>query len=89
MPPMPDTRTISQLEAEGYTAVLCTCRNPSCRNCVGFPFDMIRSKRPRLMLSAMTIEELGRKMPCGKCGGRDVAYREHRQSDAQGFAKRY
>jgi hypothetical protein len=31
---------------------------------------MIRDQRPHLMLSAMTIAELAKKMPCGKCGGR-------------------
>lgn len=86
---MPDTRTISQLEAEHYTAILCECRNPACRNRVGYPFKMIRKDRPRLMLSAMTIAELGARMPCGKCGSRDVAYRACRQSDAPGFAKSY
>src|SRR5258706_11863331 len=32
---------------------------------------------------------LGVKMRCGKCGGRDVAYRACRQEDAPGFAKSY
>jgi hypothetical protein len=83
------TKTISQLEVEGYTAILCECRDPKCRNRVAYPFKLIRNERPKLMLSAMTIDELGAKMPCGKCGSRDVAYRPHRQSDAPGFARRY
>jgi hypothetical protein len=41
------------------------------------------------MLSAMTIPDLGAKMPCGKYGSRDVIYRPHRQSDASGFATRF
>jgi hypothetical protein len=80
-------QTISQLEAERYTAILCECR--ACRNRVAYPFRLIRMERPRLMLSAMTIPDLGAKMPCGKCGSRDVIYRPHRQSDASGFATRF
>jgi len=38
------------------------------------------------MLSAMTIAELGKKMACGKCGSRDVAYKAWRQQDAPGLA---
>lgn len=86
---MPDTRTISQLEAEDYTAILCECRNTACRNRVAYPFELIRKDHPRLMLSAMTLAELGKKMPCGQCGGRDVSYRAERQSDATGFARSY
>jgi hypothetical protein len=41
------------------------------------------------LLSAMTIADLAKKMHCGKCGNRDVAYKAWRQEDAPGFAKRY
>jgi hypothetical protein len=82
-------KTISELEAEHYTAILCECRDPACRNRVAYPFKLIRLERPRLLLSAMTIAELGARMPCGKCGGRNVGYQPHRQSDAPGFAKSY
>jgi hypothetical protein len=50
---------------------------------------MIRDRRPHLMLSAMTIAKLGKKMPCRKCGGRDVKYRAWRQEDAPGYAKNF
>jgi hypothetical protein len=63
--------------------------NPDCRNWVAVPFKMIRDQRPHLMLSAMTIAELARKMACGKCGGRDVKYRAWRQEDAPGYAKNF
>ncbi|SDD96111.1 hypothetical protein SAMN05216337_1017165 [Bradyrhizobium brasilense] len=83
---MPD-KTISMLEVERYTHIECRCR--SCRNWVAVPFDMIRRQRPRWLLSAITIEDLGKKMPCGKCGSRDVEYKPMRQEDAPGYAKRY
>jgi hypothetical protein len=35
----------------------------------------------------MTFDELASKMPCGKCGGRDVEYKPDRQEDARGYAK--
>jgi hypothetical protein len=38
---------------------------------------------------AMTIAELGAKMRCGKCGGKDVLYKVARQEDTPGFAKSY
>jgi hypothetical protein len=85
---MPD-KTISQLEGEHYTHIECECRNPACRNWVAVPFKMIRDQRPHLMLSAMTLAELARRMPCGKCGGRDVKYRAWRQEDAPGYAKNF
>jgi hypothetical protein len=47
------------------------------------------ARQPDLMLSAMTIADLAKKMHCGKCGNRDVAYKAWRQEDAPGFAKRY
>jgi hypothetical protein len=82
-------KTISQLEAERFTHIECECRNPACRNNVWYPFKLIREERPRLMLSAMTIAELGARMPCGKCGGRDVLYKPVRQEDTTGYAKSF
>jgi hypothetical protein len=78
-------KTISQLEGERYTHIECECRNPACRNSVWYPFKLIRQERPRLIISAMTIAELGAKMRCGKCGGKDVLYKE----DTPGYAKGY
>jgi hypothetical protein len=49
----------------------------------------MKPPQPDLMLSAMTIADLAKKMHCGKCGNRDVAYKAWRQEDAPGFAKRY
>jgi len=50
---MADTRTISQLEAEGYPWIGCEC----CKGTVwGVPFKMLRERIP--MLSAMTLDQL-------------------------------
>ena len=53
---MTDTRTISQLEAEGYPWIGCEC----CKGTVWVTFKMIRQKVP--MLSSWTLDELGAKM---------------------------
>lgn len=76
-------KTISVLEAQGYTHIRCICR---CRHCVDYPFVLIRKERPRMMLSAMTLAELAAKMRCEKCGARDFGFHAWRQSDANGFA---
>jgi hypothetical protein len=55
---MTDTRTISQLEAEGYPWIGCEC----CKGTVWVPFKMIRQKIP--MLSSWTLDDLGAKMKC-------------------------
>jgi hypothetical protein len=78
---MPDTRTISQLEAEGYPWIACEC----CKGTVWFPFKMIREKVP--MLSAMTLDQLGAKMKCDKSGKQPARYYPARQTDAPGYAK--
>jgi hypothetical protein len=59
---MADNRTISQLEAEGYPWIGCEC----CKGTVWVPFRMLRERIP--MLSAMTLDQLGAKMRCDKCG---------------------
>jgi hypothetical protein len=74
---------ISQLEAEGYPWIGCEC----CKGTVWVPFKMIRQKIPGL--SAWTLDELGAKMKCDKCGKRPEQYYPARQSDAPGFAKNY
>jgi hypothetical protein len=78
--PMTDTRTISQLEAEGYPWIGCEC----CKGTVWVPFKMIREKIPAL--SAWTLDELAAKMKCGK---RPERYYPARQSDAPGFARSF
>jgi hypothetical protein len=80
---MPNTRTISQLEAEDYSWIGCAC----CKGTVWVPFKMIRQKIP--MLDAMTLDELGARMRCQRCGGRPARYYPARQSDAPGFARSY
>ena len=66
---MADTRTISQLEAEGYPWIGCECRGcECCKGTVWVPFNMIREKLP--LLSAMTLDEVGAKMKCERCGKR-------------------
>jgi hypothetical protein len=65
---MADNRTISQLEAEGYPWIGCEC----CKGTVWVPFKMLRERIP--MLSAMTLDQLGAKMRCDKCGKRPERY---------------
>ena len=80
---MTDTRTISQLETQGCPWIGCEC----CKGTVWVPFKMIRQKIPGL--SSWTLDELGAKMKCDKCGKRPERYYPARQSDAPGFAKGY
>jgi hypothetical protein len=61
---MTDIRTISQLEAEGYPWIGCEC----CKGTVWVPFNMIREKIPAL--SSWSLDELGAKMKCDRCGKR-------------------
>ena len=78
---MTDTRTISQLEAEGYPWIGCEC----CKRTVWVSFNMIREKIPAL--SSWSLDELGAKMKCDRCGKRPERYYPAKQSDAPGFAK--
>ena len=80
---MPDTRTISQIEAEGYAWIGAEC----CNGTVWVPFKMIRAQLPTL--SALTIDEVGAKLRCDRCGQRPARYYPARQDEAPGFAKRY
>ena len=80
---MTDTRTISQLEAEGYPWIGCEC----CKGTVWVPFRMIRETIPAL--NSWTLDELGAKMKCEKCGKRPQRYYPARQSDAPGFARSF
>ena len=73
---MTDRRTISQLEAEGYPWIGCEC----CKGTVWVPFKMIRQKVPGL--SAWTLDELGTKMKCDKCGKWPERYYPARQMAA-------
>jgi hypothetical protein len=54
---------------------------------VWVPFKMIRQKIAGL--SAWTLDELGAKMKCDKCGERPERYYPARQSDAPGFARSF
>jgi hypothetical protein len=76
---MADNRTISQLEAEGYPWIGCEC----CKGTVWVPFRMLRERLP--MLSAMTLDQLGARMKCDKCGKRPERYYPANQSDTPGF----
>ena len=80
---MPDTRTISQLESEGYQWIGAEC----CKGTTWVPFKMIRQKIP--LLSAMTLDEVGAMLKCEKCGKRPLRYYPARQGDAPGFATSY
>ena len=78
---MPDNCTISQLEAEGYPWIGCEC----CKGTVWVPFRMLREKPPNL--SAMTLDELGARMRCDKCGKRPERCYPANQSDTPGFVR--
>jgi hypothetical protein len=58
-----------------------------CKGTVWVPFKMIRQKIPGL--SSWTLDELGARMKCDKCGKRPERYYPARQSDAPGFARNY
>jgi hypothetical protein len=80
---MADNRTISQLEAEGYPWIGCEC----CKGTAWLPFKMLRERLP--MLSAMTLDQLGTKMRCDKCGKRPERYYPANQSDTPGFVRTF
>jgi hypothetical protein len=80
---MADSRTISQLEAEGYPWIGCEC----CKGTVWVPFKMLRERIP--MLSAMTLDQLGARMRCDKCGKRPERYYPANQSDTPGFVRSF
>jgi len=80
---MADDRTISQLEAEGYPWIGCEC----CKGRFGFRFKMLRERLP--MLGAMTLDQLGAKMKCNKCGKRPERYYPANQSDTPGFVRSF
>ena len=80
---MADNRTISQLEAEGYPWIGCECR----KGTVWVPFRMLRERIP--MLSAMTLDQLGAKMRCDKCGKRPERYCPANQKDTPGFVRSF
>ena len=65
---MTDTRTISQLEAEGYPWIGCEC----CKGTVWVPFRMIRQQIPGL--SSWTLDQLGARTRCDQCGKRPERY---------------
>ena|ERR1700716_1234076 len=80
---MADNRIISQLEAEGYPWIGCEC----CKGTVWVPFRMLRDRIP--MLSAMTLDQLGARMRCDKCGKRLERYYPANQSDTPGFVRSF
>ena len=80
---MPDGRTISELEAQGYDWIAGEC----CKGTVWVPFRIIRATMPTL--SDMTLDEVGARLRCERCGGRPRHYSPARQSDAPGFARSF
>ena len=51
------------------------------------PFRMLRERIP--MLSAMTLDQLGARMKCYKCGRRPERYYPANQSDTPGFVRSF
>ena len=80
---MPDSRTVLELEAEDFHHIAGEC----CKGTVWLPFLMLRKKVRGL--ETMTIDQLGARMRCSRCGGRPERYYPARQSDAPGFAKNF
>jgi len=58
--------------------------NASAADFEDYPFKLMRERWPNPLLSATTPAEFGKKMPCGQCRSRDVAYQ-----DAPGLAKSF
>ena len=54
-------------------------------NGLGGPFRMLRERIP--MLSAMTLDQLGARMRCDKCGKRPERYYPANQNDTPGFVR--
>jgi hypothetical protein len=77
---MADNRTISPKVIRGS---VCEC----CKGTVWVPFKMLRERIP--MLSAMTLDQLGAKMKCDRCGKRPERYYPANQSDTPGFVRSF
>lgn len=69
--------TIGQLKDQGYTHVEARCYG--CRRTVLVPFRMIGT------VDYATIEDLGKRMRCEKCGGPAEDVKPWRQSDSPGY----
>lgn len=80
---MTDSRTVAQLEADGFHHIAGEC----CKGTVWLPFRLLRAKRPDL--DAMTVDQLGSRLRCDRCGGRPERYYPARQSDEHGYARRF
>ncbi len=65
-----------------YPWIGCEC----CKGTVWVPFKLLRERIP--MLSAMTLDQLGAKMKCDRCGKRPERYYPANQSDTPGFVRR-
>jgi hypothetical protein len=74
-------QTTEPSPSEGYPWIGCEC----CKGTVWVPFKMLRDRIP--MLSAMTLDQLGAKMKCDKCGKRPERYYPANQSDTPGFVR--
>lgn len=80
---MPDSRTVAQLEAEEYHHIAGEC----CKGTTWLPFLLLRRRIPHL--DGMTLDQIGKRMRCERCGARPTRYYPARQSDAPGYAKRF
>jgi hypothetical protein len=68
--------------AEGYPWIGCEC----CKGTVWVPFKMLREQIPML---AMTLDQLGARMRCDKCGKRPERYYPANQSDTPEFVRSF
>lgn len=80
---MKDSRTVIELEAEGYHHICGEC----CKGYVWLPFRMLRESVPGL--DTMTVDQIGARMRCTKCGSRPTRYYPERQEDAPGFVRKF
>ena len=84
--------TISVLEARGFTHLQRFCGAEGCPPLMSeISFARLRELRPRWMLSAMTIDDVRAKMPCKRCGSRQVSLKavDRRAEEARLAAHSY
>lgn len=78
-----DNRTVAELEAQEYHHIAGEC----CKGTTWLPFLLLRKTIPNL--DAMTVDQIGARMRCERCGGRPERYYPARQMDAPGYATRF
>jgi hypothetical protein len=81
--PTPDIRSIAEIEAAGYPWIGAAC----CKGTVWLPFKMLNARIPEL--STLTVDQVGARLRCDRCGGRPERYYCARQEGAPGYAQSF